>query len=60
MSATQCSLVTAQGAHPSLGFSAVVCHVDLRRPPGTAPGSKEPSAPSCQLAEVGMQSRVPS
>lgn len=29
-----------------------------RRPPGTAPGSKEPSAPSCQLAEVGMQSRV--
>lgn len=29
-----------------------------QRPPGTTPGSKEPSAPSCQLAEVGMQSRV--
>lgn len=29
MSATQCFLVMAQGAHPSLRFSAVVCHMDL-------------------------------
>lgn len=29
MSATQCFLVMAQDAHPSLRFSAVVCHMDL-------------------------------